>query len=262
MAEMHVKKVDQLNNCGQPLSVNSNYQKAVRFGDKELANTLKKINDVNESSRVKNAYSTAKACMEKGTVSDYEEAVRLFKTISDLEDAEEQIDVCTQKIREIKRKEEKNRISAKKKVKKKKVILFVVLPIIIVLSLFLSSTPEFVSILAAQYQTKTFKDIISSGEYSYISVDNIEYTKSSKAFEDTQYYVEAINLSSDLNCYAIQDSEIESMLKKLRTQLNQATYTTWLFTRVDFDMAARYSVNVAFNDGVVYNYTGFIVDRQ
>lgn len=256
---MHVKKVDQLNNCGQPLSVNSNYQKAIRFGDKELANTLKKINDVNESSRVKNAYSTAKACMEKGTVSDYEEAVRLFKTISDFEDAEEKIDVCTQKIREIKRKEEKNRISAKKKVKRKKVILFVVLPIIIVFSLFFSSNPDFVSILAAQYQTKTFEDILSSGKYSYISVDNIEYYKSSSISDNTQYWVKTINLSADLDCSSIPDYAIERTLKDLRNQLNQETYYIWFTTRVDFDLSISYSVNVTYNDGVVYTYDGISI---
>ena len=61
MAELKVKVQEKLKDCAEPFDESNNYQKAVRYGDKELAETLKgyveSIKNRNEENLLKKAYN-------------------------------------------------------------------------------------------------------------------------------------------------------------------------------------------------------------
>ena len=60
-------------------------------------------------------YEDAILLMNKNTISDYEEAIKIFHGISDWKDADSQIDVCQKKIEEIQAKEESDRLEQERR---------------------------------------------------------------------------------------------------------------------------------------------------
>ncbi len=167
MAELQVRRQEDLPNCEQPFNNSNNYQKAVRFGGEKLVGVLSgyidHINERNENTRLtdiynnavtamkaaktessykaaaakfkkipdfKDADSLAEQCLERAevcrkdevyasamslmtgnTISGYEEAIKLFSTISGWKDADEQICVCQR----LKVEEEANRLERERK---------------------------------------------------------------------------------------------------------------------------------------------------
>lgn len=92
MADLRVKKREQLKNCSQPFNSNNNYQKAMRFGDEQLKSELigyvNYINECNKKARLDAAYNSAKKAMEDAAFkSDYQNAAHLFTEIRDYKDA-------------------------------------------------------------------------------------------------------------------------------------------------------------------------------
>lgn len=92
MADLKVKKREQLKNCSQPFNSNNNYQKAMRFGDEQLKSELigyvNYINECNKKARLDAAYNSAKKAMEDAAFkSDYQNAAHLFTEIGDYKDA-------------------------------------------------------------------------------------------------------------------------------------------------------------------------------
>lgn len=109
MAELHVSTLEQLKTCSKPFDNNSNYQKILRYADEELKNTLVgyighiRIN--NENARKDSVLFEAKSAMICNTVSNYEEAVNLLRSIPGWKDADDQICICQKRIEELKLKE-------------------------------------------------------------------------------------------------------------------------------------------------------------
>ena len=199
MAELHVRRQEDLPDCEQPFDRSSSFQKAVRFGDETLSAALngyiRHINERNENARLTGIYNSAvnamnsareeaaykaaasafktipgfkdadvlaEQCLEHaevcrkdaiyqsarsqmtgGAVSDYESAIKTFRTIPGWKDANDQILACKRKIEEIKaieeadrlereRKAEELRIAAEQAAKKRKRTIAIVTPIIVV----------------------------------------------------------------------------------------------------------------------------------
>lgn len=172
MAELRVKTQEDLSNCEQPFDNRNNYQKVLRFGDDNLATTMKgyisHINIRNENARLEGLYidavntmrsantedrykyvanlfeaiidykdsATLRAnCLEKAevarkdavytsakarlatdgnSITSYEKAINMLKTISEWKDASEQIDFYQRKIEEIRKRQEEERLEAER----------------------------------------------------------------------------------------------------------------------------------------------------
>ena len=102
MVELKVRNQDDLQNCENPFDDNSNFQKAIRFGDDNLKNRLNgyitTIIERIEEKRQRGIFASAKQKMdtaksEKGFLSAAEE----FETISDYKNAKELAEKCREK---------------------------------------------------------------------------------------------------------------------------------------------------------------------
>ena len=138
MADLHIRRQSDLQNCEVDLDANDNYRRVVRFGDEslkaELLQYAEAVHARMEELRKNNAYVDGRAKMENGTVSGCEEAISLFRSIPGWKDADEQICVCEKRIEEISAKEaraeEERKIAAEKAAKRRKKIVVIATPII------------------------------------------------------------------------------------------------------------------------------------
>lgn len=98
MAELKVRKREQLKDQSLPFDDRNNYQKALRFADgnfkAELSSIISFINERNETARKEDIYQQALAAIDRGEVADYREAARLFETISDYKDSAQKAQEC------------------------------------------------------------------------------------------------------------------------------------------------------------------------
>ena len=102
MAELHVKKQEDLANCEQPFDGSANFQKAVRFGDEKLAAVLKgyiaRINERNETARLTEIYDGAVSEMKVAKTEEaFKAAAETFRTIPGFKDADELVEECLKK---------------------------------------------------------------------------------------------------------------------------------------------------------------------
>lgn len=109
MAEFGVRRQEGLKNLEKPFDNNSNYQKVMRFADRDLSDRLKGyityINDRNERARLEGIYNDAVSEMndakDKGSMKSYKIASAKFTTIIGYKDSEtlarkclEEAEVC------------------------------------------------------------------------------------------------------------------------------------------------------------------------
>ncbi len=99
MAELHIKKQEELANCGKPFSNSNNYQKAIRYGDEALKNTLQgyieQIKERNENARLESIYSEAVAKMEEADSEEsYKDAAARFFPITEYKDSSARREKC------------------------------------------------------------------------------------------------------------------------------------------------------------------------
>lgn len=92
MAELWVRKRENLRDCVEPFDGSNNYQKVMRFGSEELRaelmSCIEHINIRNEKARLVGIYTRAQSTMSAArTEGEYKEAARLFELISDYEDS-------------------------------------------------------------------------------------------------------------------------------------------------------------------------------
>ena len=102
MAELNVRRQEELPNCAQPFDNSNNYQKAVRFGSDEIADILSgyitHINDRNENERLTSIYNQATNAMNvANTESAYKSAAEIFKTVPGFKDADALAGQCLEK---------------------------------------------------------------------------------------------------------------------------------------------------------------------
>ena len=109
MAELKIKKQEGLKDCAEPFDGLNNYQKALRFADDGLKSALtgyiEHIVTRNENARLEGIYNKAHNTMFRATVeSSFQEAAKLFASISQYKDAADLAEQCHEKA-EIARKE-------------------------------------------------------------------------------------------------------------------------------------------------------------
>lgn len=102
MADLRVRKVDDLANCEQPFDDKDNYRKVMRFGDETLRDTLEDyithINDREENARLTGIYNDAANAMSRADSEDaYRSAADKFKSIPDFKDADALAESCLDK---------------------------------------------------------------------------------------------------------------------------------------------------------------------
>lgn len=107
MAELKVSTQEKLADCAESFDIRSNYQKALRFADDELKKTLI---DYAEAARKNIILAQAKANMSGEQITNYESSIALLKSISGWKDAEDQVLICQNKIKEIEEQIEKKRL--------------------------------------------------------------------------------------------------------------------------------------------------------
>lgn len=99
MAELRVRKQEDLNYCEKPFDGSNNYQKVLRFGDDELKAALQgyieHINDRNEKIRLEEDYKIAcDAIHFAESEIDYKEVANLFQKISEYKDSAVRAEKC------------------------------------------------------------------------------------------------------------------------------------------------------------------------
>ena len=102
MAELRVRKVDELANCEQSFDDKDNYRKVMRFGGETLRDTLEgyitKNNDRNENARLAGIYNDAANAMSRADSEDaYRSAADRFKSIPGFKDANALAESCLDK---------------------------------------------------------------------------------------------------------------------------------------------------------------------
>lgn len=191
MAELRVRKVDELANCEQSFDDKDNYHKVVRFGDDTLKGILIRyaeiIADRAEKRRKDAVYAEACSKMVGDKISAYEGAIELFQSISDWKNAGEQICICENKIGEIKEKEkhseERRRFAAEKSRKVRKKVTAIAIVAIAVCS---------ITAVIAQ------KVIIPNSRYN-----------TAVALMDSGMYEDAISAFEEMNGYKDSIGQIE-----------------------------------------------------
>lgn len=102
MAELRVRKQEQLAECEETFENNGNYQKALRFGSKDFQSTLKNIAEQNklntEKIRLTKIYNNAIIEMNNAdTENSYKAVAEKFKAIGGFKDADEFAQQCLDK---------------------------------------------------------------------------------------------------------------------------------------------------------------------
>ena len=105
MAEVRVRRQEDLAQCSQQFDISNNYQKAIRFGGEKLRSELKKavatVKDRNELYRKTNIYSNALTEMKAAkTQEGYLSAAKAFSSIPGFKDSDSLSKQCFQKARE------------------------------------------------------------------------------------------------------------------------------------------------------------------
>lgn len=102
MAELRVRRQEDLENCEQPFDNSNNYQKAVRFGDDKMRGMLSgyidHINERNENTRLTGIYNNSVTAMKSASSeSSFKAAAAMFKKISGFKDADALAEQCLEK---------------------------------------------------------------------------------------------------------------------------------------------------------------------
>ncbi len=102
MAELRTRTENNLKNLGEPFDNNSNYSKAIRFGDEKLVAKLKDDNDFirerNKNLRLSGIYSDAQSIMNGAkTEREYLNAAKKFESIPEFKDSKELAKECKEK---------------------------------------------------------------------------------------------------------------------------------------------------------------------
>ncbi len=105
MAELHVRKQDDLQDYEAPFDDNKNYRNIVRFGDESLSSSLKgyidQIKERNEHNRLTDIYDNAVSLMKAAnTEEEYKAASSAFKSIPGFMDSDELEQICLDKAEE------------------------------------------------------------------------------------------------------------------------------------------------------------------
>ena len=131
-------------------------------GFKDADSLVEKCLDNAETCRKDTLYNLARYQMTGNIIRNYESAIRMLESISGWKDADEQINTCQLKIKELKLEAEERRIAAEKAKKKIKKIITITAPIVCVLIVFLVLLK---TVIIPQYKLNKATQLIDSGDY-------------------------------------------------------------------------------------------------
>jgi len=171
MAELKIRKQEDLVKCEVPFEDNTNYQKVNRFGDEKLTSTLKSyIKDIEERKKQEHLtkiYNEAKMTMDTaGTVPRYEKAIELFERIKDFSDSQSLINICREKIEQIEKEEEANHIEKERKIQESRKRSFRILKIFVsVAALCLAAFFVITKVIIPTRDYNSALKLLESGKY-------------------------------------------------------------------------------------------------
>lgn len=115
MAELNVRKQEDLADCEQSFENNNNYNRVLRFADDKLSKSLKGyilgINERNKKRRLENIYLKAVSILNSTSKpSEFEESAQLFSDIKDYKDSEDLEKLCKEKAETARKDEVKYKI--------------------------------------------------------------------------------------------------------------------------------------------------------
>ena len=252
MAELRVRKQEELSHCEEPFDDRNNYQKVVRFGDdglkaalqgyieyindrnekirleedygracdvmnsakterdyKEAANLFRRIRkykdsavlaekclEAAEAARKDAVFSAATSKMDRGQISDYEAAIKMFESISGWRSADVKIDFCHKRIEEIKAKAEAERLESERQAKRNKKIVAIIFVVFVFVCLVRVFTVVFVipiqkkNDFIARYGQEVYDKLGLVEEGAYISFGIYEQDNdTSNGKEDIKWLV-------------------------------------------------------------------------
>ena len=115
MVELEVEKREELGNCKNPFNKSANFQKAVRFGDEELANELNGYIKAINARNVEAYYNQVVSAIPNATKKeDFEKIITALEKIKEYKDTKEKIELCESKIEEILNAEEEAKKEAER----------------------------------------------------------------------------------------------------------------------------------------------------
>lgn len=209
MAELKVRKQEDLKNLDEPFDNSSNYQKIIRFADEKLKSTLidyrEHINARKENERLANIYNSAHSSMSKGNREEaFKKAAALFESISGYKDADVLAKECYEKA-------EAARIEHKQNAKKIKKIAIIATSIVCVVI-------AFVIVLT------TVIIPISKYNNALTLMNNGKYTEAILAFEALDGYKDSKTKIDECNT-AILETENEIKYNNATALMNAGKYT-------------------------------------
>lgn len=224
MAELHVKRQEELADCAEPFDNNKNYQKAVRFGDVSFSAIMKGYNSSIKERNARKAEEARKKSLYLKAIDNYnsadvlriQDAINAFSALNGYKDSDKYIHLCQTKIEKIRIKEDDDRIAneqarlerqrqaeidrvkAEKRAKRNKKIAIIVSPIIAVVI-------AFIIILNSV--------IIPNGKYNdaIALMNEGKYEQSIEAFEGLDGYKDSKD--KIVECYtAIKDDKYNAAI--------------------------------------------------
>ncbi len=107
MAELRVRRQEDLPNCKQPFDGRNNFKKAIRFGDEKLETEMRgyidHIIERNENARLTGIYNGAVGAMNAAnTETAYKAAAETFQTIPGFKDADALAEQCLERAKQAK----------------------------------------------------------------------------------------------------------------------------------------------------------------
>lgn len=165
----------------------------------EIFKTVPGFNDANslvekcldnaETCRKDALYNSARSQMTGNIIRNYESAIRMLESISGWKDADEQINTCQLKIKELKledeRKAEERRIAVEKAKKKAKKVFIAIASVACVCAVFLILLK---TVIIPQYKLNKATQLIDSGDYktACILLNGLSYKDSAEKFQSVK----------------------------------------------------------------------------
>lgn len=127
MAELGVRRQQELADCAEPFDDNKNYQKAVRFGDGSFSAIMKGYNSSIKERNARKAEEARKESLYLKAIDNYnsadvlriQDAINAFSSLNGYEDSNEYIRLCQSRIAQIHLHEEKYRQEQERLAKEK-----------------------------------------------------------------------------------------------------------------------------------------------
>ena len=158
-------------------------------GFKDADSLVEKCLDNAEICRKDALYNSARSQMTGNIIRNYESAIRMLESISGWKDADEQINTCQLKIKELKledeRKAEEQRIAVEKAKKKAKKVFIAIASVACVCAVFLILLK---TVIIPQYKLNKATQLIDSGDYkaAYMLLDGLSYRDSAEKLKSAK----------------------------------------------------------------------------